>query len=316
MVLVLAGCRRAQGNIGPTLQPTLTPTPRSTPLPAIAPTIAPGSPENPLRMLIQRPQSALTQTALNRAVSQLQDALFEATDLIVEIQLVDVSADLIAALCSAPVGAPTVVWIGGLGYAVAAAQNCGSPVLQGRRGRGTSARSGEEIQIIVQRDSDIVAIADLENVTFCRLNSRDVQTWMMPALIMQANGFNAADLGALVDQPDIDALIEAVIQGECDAAGISASDFEQFASADARRSIRALSQTAMLPLPLLMYPTGLPLNVQQALEAGVVAVMAAEAAPLRALLGIDSVARVEMAPLETFTAFLRRTGLDLAQFGV
>lgn len=315
MALVLGGCRRAQGNIGPTLQPTLTPTPRSTPLPAIAPTIAPGSPENPLRMVIQRPQSALTPGAFNRAVSQLQDALFETTGLTIEVQLVDVSADLIDALCSAPLGTPTVVWIEGLGYAVAAAQNCGTPVLQGRRGRGTSARSVEEIQIIVQRDSDISAVADLENATFCRLSHRDVQTWMMPALIMQANGFDPASLGALVDQPDLDTVIEAVVQGECDAAGMSALDFEQFASADARRSIRTLSQTAALPLPVLMYPPGLPLAAQQALESGIVSVMAADAAPLRTLLGIDSVARVEIAPLETFAAFLRQTGLDFAQFG-
>ena len=308
LCVLLAACRR-QGAQGPTLQPTLTTTPRSTPLPSLEPTIAPGSEDNPIRMTIVQPGGATRETALARATDNVATALLEESGLNVEVELVESDADGVAALCDVG-GAPAVAWLSGIGYGVASASACGTPVLMVERGTGRRAVTGETVRIIVNGESEATDVSGLAGQTFCRLGYDDFYTWLVPTLMLRTGGI--AEMPDAVDQPDIEALIQAVADGDCDAAGLSAVDFDEFAG-DAESDVRVLNRTVTIPYAILMIPPTLPLDARMALIDALAAM--AESDDLATLLDQDGLARVEQGDLDDLDAFLNSTGVDFAQLG-
>lgn len=307
LCVLLVACRR-QGAVGPTLQPTLTTTPRSTPLPSLEPTIAPGVEDNPIRMTVVRPSGATRETALNRAAGAVSTALLEESGLIVDVELVDNDASGVAALCDA--GTPAVAWVSGLGYGVAAAQNCGVPVLMVERGTGRNTRTGETIQFIVNNDYEATAISGLAGATLCRLSYDDLYTWLVPSLMLRAADID--DTPDVIDQPDSEALIQAVAAGDCDAAALSATDFSRFAG-DAEESVQVLTRTVTLPYAILMVPETLPLEARMELIDALEAMSAS--GDLKTLLGQDDLVPVTSDTLATLDTFLASTRVNFAQLG-
>jgi ABC-type phosphate/phosphonate transport system substrate-binding protein len=261
-------------------------------------------------MIIVRPSGATSEGSLNRAAGNVQDALLEETGLVVEIELVEHDSDGVAALCDAIGGTPAVAWVSGVGYAAASAEGCGVPALMVEQGTGQRATTGEEVQIIVNRALGITEIAALAGQTFCRLGYDDLYTWLVPNLMLRAGGIS--EMPDAVDSPDIEALVEAVAAGDCDAAGISASDFDEFGD-DADDSVRALSQTVTIPYAVFMYPPATTLDTRTRLVDGLMAM--AESSDLETLLDQDGLTQVNEGDLDDLNTFLSNTGLDFARLG-
>lgn len=312
--VLLAACRRDQA-MGPTLQPTLTPTPRSTPLPAVATAVAPGTSDNPLRMVLVAP-SRVAERVLNSATASLTTSLAEDAEVIVEIELVDTSADALAALCDSFGETAAVAWLDGIAYAAAAAQDCGGPLLQVEQGRGTAAAVGEAVQIYANAELEISGMTGLRNSKFCRLGYDDLYTWRVPALMLLAANVSPIDgLESVTDYDDYAAIIEALAEGDCDAAGLPAAEFDDLARGDARAAISAVGTPVSVPYAILMAPIEVPLGVREALVSTLLRLAETDDDALQTLLGHDGLARVSPDDLEAWDSFIARTDLDFAQLG-
>jgi ABC-type phosphate/phosphonate transport system substrate-binding protein len=261
-------------------------------------------------MAIVRSGGATTASALNRAADAVAEALLEETGFIVEVELVETDADAVAALCNALTGSPAVAWVSGVGYAAISAQSCGVPALVIERGTGQRATTSQEVQIVVNRTLGIADAAGLAGRTFCRLGYTDLYSWLVPVIILRGAG--VSNLPDAVDSPDIEAMLTSVAEGECDAAGITAADFEEF-GADFEDSVRMLNQSATMPYSIFVYPPSFNLDTRRRLIEGMLAMESSN--DLETLLDQDGITRFEDADLSDFEAFLESTGLDFAQLG-
>ncbi|MEP7292708.1 MAG: PhnD/SsuA/transferrin family substrate-binding protein [Chloroflexota bacterium] len=317
LALALSSCRRFGGG-EPTARPTLTPTPRSTALPPVPTAIPVGSLDNPLLMKIVQPQTTRPRQAITSASENLQAALLEETGLTVLVEVVESDAEALAALCDSPKGDVTVAWLSGLAYAAAFAQECGTAALQVQRGARSSAATGDEARIIVNRAVDVSSVGDLSEHSFCRLNLTlsDIYSWLIPSLMLDTAGVSATDLDAVNDYDDAETLIAAVASGDCDAAGISASQYEELANAEARASIRTLQESVTIPFAVLLYPVELPLGQQAQLTSALVAIgNGSRSGTLSPLLDQDELSAVTDDDLSALRQFINRAGINLAQAG-
>lgn len=307
-IMVLSGCRRG-GAGGPTPQPTATYTPRSTPLPALTATPIPGSVDSPIRLLIVQPDGVRGAT-LGGATEELQNAINEQLGLIFEVELVDSSADAVRQMCDAASGIPVLAWLDGMAYATTKMLDCGYDLLQLER--DSEEPFGETIQIIVNDGAGINSVSDLVDSTFCRLSYDDRMTWLLPSLLMQANGVDpTTELEAVNNFEDMDALLEAVDQGDCQAAGVSATYFANL-QPGRRRNIEVLNDTITVPYGILVASAQVPLGDRDAIQRNLPTLEAGEW--LEALLGADMISEIDPDSLENWVNVLESTGIDFAAF--
>lgn len=315
VIALVSACRRQVAEALPTAQPTFTATPRSTPLPSIATTVPPGQENNPIQMVV-RPIGDLTE--VRDALSDLEAAILENAQLSVQIELVEREAQAVAALCNSTPENPVMAWVAGVALLAVQAENCGQPLLQVAQGRGSAATTGAASSIVVRRGLD--SFETLDGRTFCRINYADSTSWLIPSLMLRANGLDlVTDLRAINDYPSTPELVKAVSSGQCDAAGIPENAMETFAdelqSVEARVSILATS--IEFPYNVLMLPRDIPLGAQTTLQTVLVRLARDRVTgpQLRLLLGQDTLVEVEPDSLSALTDFAATTGLDFAQLG-
>lgn len=314
VALLLASCKRF-GGAQPTARPTLTPTPRSTPLPPVPTTIPLGSEDNPLHLQIVAPSSS--SRLVSSAVDDLQVALLEDTELNVVVDLVDTDAEALAALCDSTAGTITAAWLNGLAYAAAYDQDCGTAALQVERGERSSASTSDQSLIIVRSNLGVEGIGDLVDHTFCRLGYSDFYSWLVPSMMLKAGGISsAAQFDEVKDYDDPAAMIDDVASGDCDAAGISAQDYENYVGVTTRSRIRTLDQSVEIPYLVLVLPPQLPLAQQDDLTNALVSIAnGSRAGVLAPLLDQDQLFVVTDDELSSLRGFISRAGIDLAQAG-
>jgi ABC-type phosphate/phosphonate transport system substrate-binding protein len=317
IVLVLTACRRADDE-GQIFVATLTPTPRSTPLPPVATVVPPGSEENPLRMLI-RPASTALRAAAQNDLNDFQTALQEQSGLVIEVVLVESYAEAVGALCDSSAGQVAVAWLDGVSYMAAMSQNCGKPIMQVERGQRADAQTGESVQMMVSADSGLSALSALDGKNFCRISAEDVYSWLVPSLMLRAAGVDPLSFAAITDYETIPEMLEAVAEGDCDAAAVSARQYENAERdiGDAAEQLQILETSVNFPYNILMYPLELPLGQRLALDDALLNMAANDetASLMQSLLGQDDLVRVEADDFEDFTDFMESTGFNFAQLG-
>ncbi len=297
----------------------MTPTPRSTPLPPLPTPIPVGSTNNPLHLKIVAPQTTESlgraQPAIDSAISDLEAAMLEATDLTVAVELVENDAEALAALCDSVSGTVSAAWLGGLAAMAADARACGSPALEVQRGTRSSATTGDEAVLVVATDSEITGAGDLSEKAFCRLGYTDPFTWLIPSLMLRVAGVMPDALASVTDYNDPAQMVRAVSDGTCDAAGMAASAFAAL-PASVRISVRTLDQSITIPYAVLVYPVQLPLGEQQKLTDALISIgNGSRAEVLAALVPQDQVLAISDSDLAGLRSFLNRAGVDLAQLG-
>lgn len=312
LALLLASCRRF-GGAEPTARPSLTPTPRSTPLPPVPSAVPVGEGDNPLLMKFVAEDSR----AATSAIEDLEAALLEESGLNVTVERVDSDAEALAALCDSPKGDVSVAWLSGLAYAAAYAQNCGNAQLQIQRGDRANAVTGDEARIIVTDDLEASGIGDLAETVFCRVGYDDLFSWLIPSLMLRSGGVTSTSLEVINDYgEDLDTMVADVAAGDCDAAGISASQLEDLPNASVRDAVRTLQESVTIPFSVLVYPVDLPLGQREALTSAIIAIgNGTRGTMLEPLLDQDEIAAVTDEELSSLRNFLSRAGIDLAQAG-
>ncbi|MGI9647876.1 MAG: phosphate/phosphite/phosphonate ABC transporter substrate-binding protein, partial [Acidimicrobiia bacterium] len=144
-----------------------------------APMAAVGSPENPVKVLFV-PSVEADVIVTGGAV--MQEALEEATGLSFEVSVPTSYASTIEEMCASPEN--TMGFIPGLGY-VLASNRCGVDVAF------KAIRFGWSVywaQILVDRDSDITSIADLDGKSWAFPDSGSTSGFMVPTLMFSEAG--------------------------------------------------------------------------------------------------------------------------------
>lgn len=307
-----AGCRRI-ANVQATAIRAATSTPRSTPLPPVSTAIPVGAENNPIRMAFANPGGTSTRRQIDNAAETLAELLSEETGLTIEVSVLDTPADAVAALCDS--SRISVAWLNGLAYAAAQAANCGEPALQVERGTGRNATTGEAVQLIANVETEADSIADLADRTFCRVGFTDFYTWIVPSMMLRTAGIDpAANLGDVTDVDDSAAVVEAVNAGDCEAAGLSVTDYEDFAVGDDGENIITVGQPVTIPYAILTYPPELPLGVRWTLTDSLLEIAddPQRQNALETLLDMDGLERVEASDFNALLNFVRSTGVQLA----
>jgi ABC-type phosphate/phosphonate transport system substrate-binding protein len=317
-LLLLPACRRQAAQSGPVIAATLTPTPRSTPLPAVATAIPAGAEGNPLQMVI-RPDGPMS--AARGAIGDFEDAVLEKSGLVIKVELVERYAEALAALCDSSGGQASVAWLNGASYVAAQAQNCGTPILQVERGARRDAKTGEAASIIVNGEANINTVSALRGKAFCRIAYDDFYTWLAPSLILKANGMDPlSDVASVADYDDIPALVTAVANGDCDAAGIPADALVVYADDldDAVEKVDVLTTTEVaFPYAVLMIPPDIQLGARLALNDVLVELAedSTTAVKVRALLGQNAILPAVPTDFQAMIDFMGSTRLDFSQLG-
>lgn len=314
LLLALTACRQITGDQGPFVAATATATPRSTPLPAVATIVPPGIEENPIQMIVNPVGAASLIT--DTQIANFEAAIAADSGLAVTVTVVDRYAEALAALCASTPASVTVAWLDGLTYQAAIAQNCGEPVMQVERGR-RDARTGDAGQIVASRTRGFGNVQALRGRDFCRLGVNDYYSWLVSSVVFRTNGISPINgLGAVLDYDTPRAMIEAVLDSECAAAGLSETDFDDLSGA-LKEELSLLETTPPFPYGILMYPSSLPLGERIRLDNVLLAmdIDSDGSDAMRPLLGQDGLTRVSRDDFDILTEFLDRTGLDFAQLG-
>ncbi len=310
-VFVLAGCRREAPQA---LPPTITATPRSTPLPAVATDIPAGAAGNPIQIVI-RPQTAESTAKASAAV--IEDALRKQTGLDLQVVLVTRYAEALGALCDSNADKAAIAWVDGITYAAAYAQKCGTAALEVERGTGRNVETGSVIQIVASKKAAFTGIGGLKDSKFCRVSYDDNATWLIPSLMMQAGNVRPlADLASVTDYDDLTALLDAVVSGKCEAAGVPKTAVDE-ADSDTRDALDVLASSAELPYAVMLVPEDVPLGVRVSLVDAFDSLTSntTSARALKDLTGQDALKRVTDDDFSDLRDFVSSARVDLAKLG-
>lgn len=312
----LAGCRRLP-EAGPQQRPTITPTPRSTHLPPVPTPIPVGASNNPIHVVFPRIKSGSSQGAVTSAVEDLQTELSQATGLTVDVRLVDSDAEALAALCESTPDDISAAWVGGVAYAAAYAEDCGTAALQISRGTLDQATTGSEVALYGNRSNGVNSLDELANKTLCRLSVDDLYTWLIPSVLLRtSDGDLSSSLKEVRDYDDLDSLIAALADGDCDAAGMNIADFEERANASARSATGIIARSPEIPYFIMILPSYLPLGQASGLiDAFMTIGNGARSDLLRPIIQQDQLARVDDPDFARLRTFFSQARLDLSELG-
>lgn len=256
LLIILTGCGAlASQQAGPTPRPTVTVTPISTPL-AYPPTPQPiGSVANPLRWVMV-PADLQAAEPLRTALSEL---LSEALGVVVEVELVASVGDVIAQVCTPSLEQVTMGTVDALGYAIVNARGCANAVL--RLVDGSSV--GDEI-LIVTRQAETLEAARSLNLPFCRLSSADLESWVLPTLLLRTLRQDESVLGQPLDRRSYTESLRTIGGGGCWGAAVPARVYNPLRTAQDPlvEGMRVLERTPRLPYGVVMIPSSVPLELQ------------------------------------------------------
>ena len=168
-----------------------------------------GTEENPIVWAFV--PSGETQTVVTGA-EELSGLLTDETGLYFDVLVTTEYAGAVEAMCADPAEAQ-MGSLNTFSY-ILANERCGVEAELVAVRFGSPTYNG---QIIVNAESGIQSIEDLEGATFCRPDPLSTSGWIIPMLTMRANGIDTdADL-EVVDAGSHDAVVTAVYNGDCDA---------------------------------------------------------------------------------------------------
>lgn len=244
----------------PTGTPEPTAKPTDTPTPSMTPTLPPlGEKGNPIIWAIF-PETDLT--VFVPAVEQAADIIMERTGLVIETQVVDNFSQIVYMLCS---GEAHMGALNAFSYLLAQERGCTSIVLTAELFAGSVYQG----QILVRSDRGITSIADLAGTTFCRRAVDSRSTWVVPRLMMLAEGINPdEDFKEIIDTGDIPNIVSGIFNGTCDAGAtyVDARIDHKSEFPNILNVMHVLAQTPQIPNNGITFSPDLHTEVQDELE--------------------------------------------------
>ncbi|MFN2284180.1 MAG: phosphate/phosphite/phosphonate ABC transporter substrate-binding protein [Anaerolineae bacterium] len=142
---------------------------------------------------------------------QIADMVTDKTGLVIKANIATEYAGVIEAMCN---GEAQMGALNTFGYVLAHERKCADVAVASVR-YGTAFYTG---QLVANVDSGVQSLKDLAGKTFCRPDPLSTSGWIIPSIMMQAEGVNPdTDLKQVVDAGGHDGVITAVYNGDCDA---------------------------------------------------------------------------------------------------
>lgn len=242
LLLIIVGgiaCGKPKATPAPS-RPIPTRTPLPTPLPPLPTSPPPGSEENPLILLfVTDDQSAIEDTA-----EELAESLAEETELIVKTQFTDSYAEAYRALCA---GKAHLAPVDAFGYLAVSQGGCGSLLyiaeIDGERyTRG---------QMVTVAGKEVYSVIGFKGFRFCRPSSVSVSGWIVPSLMLRANGLNPlTDLYSVIDTETDEGVIKSLLEFHCDVGASALGAEEGLPNANRIRVIEELPPVPNVTLAL------------------------------------------------------------------
>lgn len=310
LAVVMAACRPPQTTVEVVVRATNTPVPTSTPLPIVPTAIPAGSADNPLQLVVI-PQADVTEAD----ESAWEAALAEQGGVTVDVVTVATRPQAIEALCSTQEGVISAAWLDGISYAAARARNCGSPDVMAAR----DGALGEAGLLLLDRSLGTTQITALSGRVYCRLGYDDFYSWLLPLLAFRRADLDERRLNQIVDMADTEALVAAVVNGDCDGGGLGENAYNRLLEQDPTLadSARVAFTTPPVPYAILMYPLEVELGIRLSLTEGLLKLAESEegSALMRPFLGQSALVRATDEELAAFNTFLGEVPLDFASIG-
>ena len=207
IAILVVGCSTNEQVIVPTSTPAPTFTPGPTDIPGRPTDPPPGSAENPLKLFLV---TAGNPSSFSTQVSDIADALAEATGQKVEVQVVGEYSVVLDGICRGTVHMGT---LDAFSYLAASQRGCVTPALVAERD-GEIARQG---QLIANLESLITSIENFRGRRFCRPDSQSVYGWLIPGITLRARGIDPLnELNSVIDAESDEGVIRRVHDNECD----------------------------------------------------------------------------------------------------
>lgn len=189
------------------------------------------------------------------------DMIYDKTGLVVEVNVATEYAGVVEALCADP---PSVhmASLNTFSYILASELECAEVELVAVRYGSPSYRG----QIITNVDSGIQTLEDLEGKTFARPDPLSTSGWVLPMLMMKANGINPdTDLEQIVDAGGHNSVMAAVYSGDVHAGSTyeGAQSTIKDDNPDVDEKIKVVSYTAQIPNDGVQFHPQVPEDIRE-----------------------------------------------------
>jgi hypothetical protein len=123
--------------------------------------------------------------------------------------------------------------------------------------------------IVVNSEFGATDLSLIDTRTFCRLNTTDFYSWLLPTLVFKAAGIDlTGETVTVVDYDDNGDLLEAVSAGECAMAGVP----QNVVDAGLPANVEIAQTTIPIPFEVLVYPLQTEGGVRQTLSETLLAI--------------------------------------------
>jgi ABC-type phosphate/phosphonate transport system substrate-binding protein len=312
LMAAISACGGGGTPVPATVPPSATPTPHSTALPTVGTTVPLGSSERPFQVVVMLPEDS---TATGTSLASF---LNERTGLTFKVEVISSTdpnrPNALEALCG---GTPTFGWVDGWTLLAAQAQGCAEPVLRLRRNTEDGDSTGIASDIIVRSVNKTTSLAGLKDRIFCRLNSQDVASWILPVIMLRGAGIGPQNLSSVRDNDDYGTMLQALADGVCIAAAIPAGTLAQYkvtdkgGQTDITKILNQVATTPEVPYGGLVIASTVPRDLAEQ----VTKLFVDHPDELKGLVAADQFVNASPADFAEIEKFILAGGVDLRTLG-
>jgi phosphonate transport system substrate-binding protein len=189
---------------------------------------------------------------------QIADLIEEKTGIVVRTNIATEYAGVIEAMCN---GEAHMGALNTFGYVLASERGCAEVAVASVR-YGSTFYTG---QIVAGADTGIESLEDLNGKTFCRPDPLSTSGWIIPSIMMQANGIDPdTDLAQVLDANGHDGVITAVYNGDCDAGAtfVDARSNVEDELADVKDKVLVIETSPEIPNDTISFSTEVPQEIR------------------------------------------------------
>ena len=196
---------------------------------------------------------------------QVADLVTEKTGLVIKTNIATEYAGVIEAMCN---GEAHMGALNTFSYILAHERECAEVAVSSVR-YGTTFYTG---QIVVGADTGVTSIPELSGKTFCRPDPLSTSGWIIPSIVLQANGIDPDTDIQVLDSGGHDSVITAVYNGDCvgGASFVDARSNVEDELPDVKDKVIVLEVSPPIPNDTVSFATSVPDEMQQKITAALV----------------------------------------------
>lgn len=204
---------------------------------------------------------------------QIADLVTAKTGLVIKTNVATEFAGVIEAMCN---GEAHMGALNTFGYVLAHERKCADVAVASVR-YGTAFYTG---QLVANKEAGIESIKDLADKTFCRPDPLSTSGWIIPSIMLQAEGVNPdTDLKQVVDAGGHDGVITAVYNGDCDAGAtfVDARNNVEDDLTDVKDKVLVFTTSPEIPNDTISFSKKVPDEIRQQITQALIEIGSDEA---------------------------------------